>query len=86
MLMQLNLHASQVEPEQVVLPRESGGVTQASAGWFYTLVTTRSGHVFEFGGQRYGEASQATPSRVVSGRSPTLHCTRQQQQQRQQQQ
>ena len=53
------------EPEQVVLPTESGGVTQASASWFYTLVSTRSGDVYEFGGQRYGGASQATPSRVV---------------------
>ena len=40
-------------------------MTQASASWFYTLVSTRSGDVYEFGGQRYGGASQATPSRVV---------------------
>jgi alpha-tubulin suppressor-like RCC1 family protein len=59
-----------LEPEQVVLPVEAGGAIQVSASWFYTLVSTRSGYVYEFGGQRYGEASQATPSRLVR-----LTCT-----------
>lgn len=54
-----------LDPEQVILPTEAAGATQASASWFYTLVSTRSGMVYEFGGQRYGGASQATPSRVV---------------------
>ena len=62
-----------LEPEQVVLPVEAGGATQASASWFYTLVSTRSGYVYEFGGQRYGEASQATPSRVVRLTCITTH-------------
>ena len=52
------------ELEPVTLPETAGGATQASASWFYTLVSTRDGSVYEFGAQGYGAAAKALPTRV----------------------